>query len=514
MSALLAKASDHLAAGETEPARLLVQEGLRRWPEAGQLHLLNARIFEAEGQEDLATTTFREATMVLRQQVDLFAESPELALALAQASIKCGETEVASNALALAKQRGAGEASAAPIELSIAWAAGDWPAMRSAAERVIAARVSPTVDDFLALSTACRNLNDLDAAASAAELACECNPVLPAALMTAALIARERGEGEAALSHFRALAQRAPENPRWAIEIVWLLILLGRIAEATNELDSALARVPMDAGLWQVAVEYAFRSPQDANSAGAKVGNGEEISRLSERAPGSSELLRATVIDEKLSDVIVAPAADTQTVVLVFTGASDQVSMPLAIFDRYLAALGVTAIYLKDFDRLLYLDGIRSLGSNYDATIAAFRQIKSRLAARRLCTVGSSDGGFAAIRYGVALGADRILSFDGPTHWAPQFDAFAFLTKRLAKKFSEREIDLKEFIESQRSSSKITLFYGQGSHRDKMHAQYLSSSAGVHLHPVMGVNDHNVLRWLALNETLLAMLRELLAITA
>ena len=137
--------------------------------------------------------------------------------------------------------------------------------MRAAAERVIADSATPTVHDLLALATACRHLNDLDAAAVAAARARERDPASMEAVLTSAIIAREQGDGAAALSHFRDVARRDRTNPRWAIEVVWLLILLGRIAEAIDEMDAALERMPTDQarGRWRLNMDSARSSRRD-----------------------------------------------------------------------------------------------------------------------------------------------------------------------------------------------------------------------------------------------------------
>jgi hypothetical protein len=67
-----------------------------------------------------------------------------------------------------------------------------------------------------------------------------------------------------------------------------------------------------------------------------------QLRRLVGFLPKGDELRRTLVVDDKRSDVIVAPALGADTVVMVFTALNDVVSMSLPIFDRYLAALGVS----------------------------------------------------------------------------------------------------------------------------------------------------------------------------
>ena len=65
--------------------------------------------------------------------------------------------------------------------------------------------------------------------------------------------------------------------------------------------------------------------------------------------------------------------AGADAAVLLFTGTSDELWMPLLLFDQYLATHRITAVYLKDFHRLRYLRGIVSLGDDVATTAAALR---------------------------------------------------------------------------------------------------------------------------------------------
>src|SRR6202043_3781310 len=162
-------------------------------------------------------------------------------------------------------------------------------------------------------------------------------------------------------------------------------------------------------------------------------------------------------------DVMVAEVPNAATAVLIFTGGNDAVSMPLPLFDRYLATLDVTAIYLKDFRRLQYLLGIESLSADYQGTLAALRDMLSRLGVKRLCTIGHCVGGFAAIRYGVELGAGRIVTFGAPTYSPHDSStkieqARNFMRNRLAEKVPPDMMDLKTFLEGRHHTARIELF--------------------------------------------------------
>jgi hypothetical protein len=237
----------------------------------------------------------------------------------------------------------------------------------------------------------------------------------------------------------------------------------------------------------------------------------EQIRRLARVAPSDGELRRPLMVEDKAREVIVAQSEKSLTCVLVFTALNDSLSIPLTIFDRYLAALDVSAIYLKDFSRSFYLRGIASLGATCDETVAKLRKLCEETGARRLICVGASSGGFAAIRFGVALGAERVLGFAAQTH-SPDRDiakmeqGIALIRRGLAARLTETELDLAPFLASRRASTQIELFYPQDAPRESEQANHLAGIDRVTLHPVAGCAEHELLRWMGLRQDLTALL--------
>jgi len=114
--------------------------------------------------------------------------------------------------------------------------------------------------------------------------------------------------------------------------------------------------------------------------------------------------------------------------------------------------------------------------------------------------------------YGVELGADCILSFGAPTYHSPNLGGAA-IQRRLYETFlSNWELDLRAFLQSRSYTSHINLFFGERELRDRAHALYLDDLDGVTLHPVSQLNDHECLRWFALNRDLRTLLGEWLGV--
>jgi tetratricopeptide (TPR) repeat protein len=259
---LLQPAYRHLAAGEIEAARSLLEQGVQQYPEAGLLRLLAARIADREGRTGEAASLFHQAAAALRAEAERFPKNPGLALALAQALSKCGETNAAAAALASARDRGAAPADALRIERILAWNAKDWQWLRRAAEEVIAVEANPTAQDFMMLAVACRNLDDPDGVTTAAARARELDPRGIEAATLLAWAAAQQGDLETAISRYRELAERAPGNPRWALETIRLMVFSGQVKEASDRLDAALTQWPDDPSLRAFALICGFRTPR------------------------------------------------------------------------------------------------------------------------------------------------------------------------------------------------------------------------------------------------------------
>jgi hypothetical protein len=292
------------------------------------------------------------------------------------------------------------------------------------------------------------------------------------------------------------------------MKVVQLLNWHGRLEEATAELKELNRRWPDDpmvqrfvrnCGLTRVLSKVEGDISGYGGARNLYQVNDAELRTLVAKAPAESHFKRPLLVDDTECDFLVAEAKGAETALLVFAASNDSVAMPLSSFDRYVAPLGVTAVYVKDFNRLRFVAGIRSLANDYSGTLAALRGRLADLGVKRVCTIGTCDGGYAAIRYGVELAAERILTFNAPTHVPIESETGIernrnFMRRRLEAHAPLETLDLKRLLEKRRQDTRIELYYEHEDKRDTVYATHLSGLSGVYLRPWPGLSDLRLLR--------------------
>ena len=200
-------------------------------------------------------------------------------------------------------------------------------------------------------------------------------------------------------------------------------------------------------------------------------------------------------VDDRDSDLQLVPRDGARTVVLGFCGRRNRLNMPLWLFQRWMAKLEVSVIYLRDFDETFYLAGIRSCGS-FAATVERLRQAIASLNADRVVCIGNSSGGYAALRFGLELQADRVFAFSGAVDMTPEFNTHLnrkASAEALVQAFPDATLDLRELYLSAPRRPLTELFYGENAWDDRIHSEHMAGVPGVILHPVPDYAGHGAL---------------------
>lgn len=207
-------------------------------------------------------------------------------------------------------------------------------------------------------------------------------------------------------------------------------------------------------------------------------------------------------LDNQLRDIAVSEASGSDRLAVVFTGLSERVSgLPISIFDRILALAGYRTIFLRDSSRSGFACGIRSVAPSARATVDHLRTLTRRRADEELLVIGTSGGGYAALRYGLELEADRIVVISGGTVCDPQ--DMARLGDSRAPLIARRAVEragpddftapVHSIIADYDKHPEITLHFSAGMEIDRAHAGLLAGYPGVTLAPCDGDTRHNII---------------------
>jgi hypothetical protein len=193
------------------------------------------------------------------------------------------------------------------------------------------------------------------------------------------------------------------------------------------------------------------------------------------------------------ASVLVARRPNASKVIFVFTGAARQVWVSLHVLHQVLPE-DCHIVYLRDTRQLCYLTGVEGLGTSYDETLAEFRRLIDSLGGSRVYCIGSSGGGYGALRFGLDLGARAVLAFAPSTDassLAPLFKGTALegITDRMPHVF----VDIAQLYAAAPAPPSVTLVFGDRQERDAAASRRLSGLSMVTIHPVADYDRHDVI---------------------
>jgi hypothetical protein len=198
--------------------------------------------------------------------------------------------------------------------------------------------------------------------------------------------------------------------------------------------------------------------------------------------------------DDPRKEVQIVRRPDADAVLLVFCDYAHRVGAPLSAVHNWFGRLPANLIYLRDFRRLFFLDGVPSLGASRDGTLANLRQIIRSAGAGKVFCLGYSAGGFAALHYGLELGADAVLSIAGVVNLTPGFTGAGDFRSEAYRKhpISAHPVDLRALYQRAARPVPSLLVYGDGSASDRKHAEYLAGLPGVRGLAIENCAHHHV----------------------
>ena len=205
--------------------------------------------------------------------------------------------------------------------------------------------------------------------------------------------------------------------------------------------------------------------------------------------------------DDRAKDLQLVRASGTRAggtpILFVFCGHGQRFSLPLNIIHRWLRRLDIHIVYLRDFRKLFFLNGITSLGSDYATSIKALHKLSADLGASSIHCIGNSAGVLGALQMGLDLEAQSVLCLAGTTGFTSRKRGSAF--RRIATDlprwsgFDPAMLDLRYRYEFSASYPRVRHVYGEAHAVDREEAERLAGLEGVELAALPGWTEHLVI---------------------
>jgi len=190
--------------------------------------------------------------------------------------------------------------------------------------------------------------------------------------------------------------------------------------------------------------------------------------------------------------VMLARRPNARKVIFVFTGAAKQVWISIHLLHQVLPKDDCHVVYLRDHMGLCYLKGVDGLGDTYHATLDGMQALIRSLGDPAVYCMGSSGGGYGALRYGLDLGAEAVLAFS-PSTDTDNLEAYlADLALENIFGSSDVAVDIRRAYGSAATPPRVDLVFGERHEKDAEASRRLGDLPMVTLHPVAGYEHHDV----------------------
>lgn len=225
----------------------------------------------------------------------------------------------------------------------------------------------------------------------------------------------------------------------------------------------------------------------------------EEIGVLRD-LPSDSDLKRPLIKDNPDADWIQSEAGPHKKLAIIFTGFNGSAFIPVHNFDRYLAALGYDAIYLRDPDGYTFLNGIRSERLDWAKLKTKLGALNASYGPERTTFIGISSGSYPATLMGLELGAKHIIQFGSVAEVGLEnarlvgelrVNAYGIRLARDVDPHISRR--LAQALHTAEGKTRIDSFYSAADPNDHKHTRKIRGFKNVHIWPITDSKRHNCL---------------------
>ena len=204
--------------------------------------------------------------------------------------------------------------------------------------------------------------------------------------------------------------------------------------------------------------------------------------------------------DEKDSKAIQIETAEKSKNLLVsFGGIRQGLGIPVFEFFKSLSLLSCTKIFIRDFYQAWYHLGVDEQINSMGALENYLRKFIANGQYEKICFLGNSMGGYAAVLFGTRLRVDKVLAFS-PQSFIDRKNRILyrdFRWKDEIKNMRRSRVnteDLKNTLKfTPPDTTKIDVYFSRNHRLDRIHAKRLTGITNVSIYP-KDENGHNLVK--------------------
>ncbi|MDB4835325.1 hypothetical protein OAH12_01940 [Cyclobacteriaceae bacterium] len=182
-----------------------------------------------------------------------------------------------------------------------------------------------------------------------------------------------------------------------------------------------------------------------------------------------------------------------KSLLVSFGGIQQGLGIPVFEFFNSISDIPCDKLFLRDFSQAWYQKGVDSKLDHIEKVVQYIQDKINDNEYDKICFLGNSMGGYAAILFGSMLNVDTVISF-APQTFIGRFQRLinrdgrwhSQITKVQGFKHKRKDLfDLKKYLKRNRLyKTQINIYYSPKDILDKKHAERLKKVNNIALHPI------------------------------
>ncbi|TPE42520.1 lipase family protein [Pontibacter mangrovi] len=190
-----------------------------------------------------------------------------------------------------------------------------------------------------------------------------------------------------------------------------------------------------------------------------------------------------------------------ETLLVTFGGINQGLGLPVFEFFNSLSSLSCDKLFIRDFQQAWYHRGLDQETSDLSQLLGLLGETIKAHHYQKVCFIGNSMGGYAAILLGTLLNVDKVISF-APQTFIGRWQRLQHLDFRWRKQIAgiyqspqcqPQFFDLKKALSKRSYTTDVMVFYSPKHRLDRCHAERLQGLANVSLIPIES-GGHNIVK--------------------